>query len=175
MSGELDKLNDIIVPEPVSFWPLAPGWSVLGLVILALLIPWFIRAWRRYQGDSYRREASREAETISCLDDPQVKLTRLLDLLKRTALTAYPREQVAGLSGEAWWKFLYTKSLATKMAAGHSRDVDFSPAFIRQLNDVLYNPAAAFSEEKLIQLSDQLMHKVRVWIKQHQQIEDSYV
>lgn len=172
MSTGLENLNDIIVPEPVPFWPPAPGWTISGLILLSFLIPWLIQAWRRYQADSYRREALRQADSIHQLDDPQVQLIRLLDLLKRTALTAYPREQVAALSGEAWWTFLSSKSL-TGQAESITGEADFSPAFRQQLDDVLYNPAAARETSK--QVSEQFLRSVKAWIKQHQRVDDTDV
>jgi hypothetical protein len=83
----------------VSFWPPAPGWwIVLGiLLVVAALVAWRMRrAWVR---DAYRREALRE---VAAIGDPR----ELPALLKRVALAAYPRTEVAGLSGEHWIAFL---------------------------------------------------------------------
>lgn len=172
MSTGLENLNDIMLPEPVSFWPPAEGWIVLLLIGLSFLIPWFIRAWRRYQADSYRREALCEAEHISRVDDPQLRLIRLLDLLKRTALTVYPREEAAALSGDSWWAFLFNKTLSGQAASNIAR-AGFSPAFSQQLNELLYYPAASGNISK--QDSDLFLRKVKVWIKQHKRIEDANV
>ena len=35
--ASLDNLHDIIVPDGVGFFPPAPGWIVVGLLLLALL------------------------------------------------------------------------------------------------------------------------------------------
>ena len=55
--ASLQNLNDIVLPEAVSWWPLANGWYYLFGVLL-LLLAWFayrmIRSWRR---NGYRREA----------------------------------------------------------------------------------------------------------------------
>ena len=49
---------------------------------------------RRHRRNAYRREALRELEEADAAD--------ISAILKRTALVAFPREQVASLSGAAW-------------------------------------------------------------------------
>src|SRR6516164_6756645 len=98
----LDRLHDVVAPSPVAWWPPAPGWCwvVAGVVLLlfVLLVKLFI-AW---QHDCYRREALAEfALQEAALKDPARRaaaLPALWELLKRTALAAYPREQVAMLT-----------------------------------------------------------------------------
>ena len=174
MSTGLENLNDIIVPEPITFWPPAEGWLVLLLIGVSFFIPWLYQTWRRYQANRYRREALREAERINNLEDPKEKLILLLDLLKRTAITIYPREQVASLSGGAWLDFLTSASLRSRTAAQPDSH-ELPPEIIQQLNDVLYNPAASVSQDNLRKLSDQLFNRVKNWIKQHQRIEQTHV
>ena len=97
-STALDKLHGFYQPPPVSWIPQTLGWYVV-FGILFLLIVWLtilkIRNWRQ---DRYRREALHELASTS----PE----QLSGLLKRTALAAWPREQVASLSGEKWIGFL---------------------------------------------------------------------
>lgn len=106
--GSLAQLHDIVVPDGVNlWWPPAPGWYVLaGLVIgLAAWGLWRIR--QRRKAARYRVEALAELRMLRRhARDPQAATADLLILLKRTALAAYPRAQVAGLSGEPWWGFL---------------------------------------------------------------------
>jgi Domain of unknown function (DUF4381) len=96
----LDRLHDIIEPAPVSmWWPLAPGWWILfGIVLVAgavILIQW----WQWRKATAYRRAALKEMNTIT--DAAGVSV-----LLKRVALSAFSRSQVAHLSGPAWVDFL---------------------------------------------------------------------
>ena len=35
--GSLDRLHDIVSPPPAPWWPPAPGWYALGLIVLLLL------------------------------------------------------------------------------------------------------------------------------------------
>ena len=104
----LDLLNDIVVPPEVSWWPVAPGWYVfgaaLGLAFLALA--W--RAWKKWKQNQYRRLALQELALIRASNDGDDgdALGRIPSLLKRTALSAWPRHLVASLSGADWHQFL---------------------------------------------------------------------
>jgi hypothetical protein len=106
----LDNLRDIVAPAPIPWWPPAPGvWLLLALVVVWLvagLILWWVH-WRR---QAYRRAGLRELRDIATrLDEAPERAAALVDLaalLKRVALVAYAREQVAALSGDAWLTFL---------------------------------------------------------------------
>lgn len=97
--ASLENLHGIVEPAPVSlWWPLAPGWwAVLALLALATAIGiWrFVRARRL---NAYRRQGLAELD----ITPPQ----ELPALLKRVALSAYPRDEVAGLTGDRWIEFL---------------------------------------------------------------------
>ena len=47
--ASLDNLNDIIVPDAVGFFPLAPGWVIVILLVLALLFHFAFMAYSRYK------------------------------------------------------------------------------------------------------------------------------
>ncbi|HGG60312.1 MAG TPA: DUF4381 domain-containing protein [Gammaproteobacteria bacterium] len=103
MKPSLDDLRPLHAPEPLPWWPPAPGWWILlGLALLALAI-W---AWRRRRLRLQRlalREltllAEREAGFAHCAGEVN-------RLLKRYALVCFPRDEVAGLSGRQWLEFL---------------------------------------------------------------------
>lgn len=109
-AGSLQSLHDIVTPAAVSWWPLAPGWYAIAGLLLVIIAGAAWRSWRGYRANRYRREALHACAAIERrMADPALRWSGLADiaeLLKRVALAAYPREQVAGLTGDAWWRFL---------------------------------------------------------------------
>src|SRR6202041_1256497 len=97
VAAPLDNLHDFYQPPPPAWTPQTIGWYVVFAVI-ALLAMWMtIHTLRRWLANRYRREALRE---LALLQPEQFST-----LLKRTALSAWPRDRVASLSGDTWLKF----------------------------------------------------------------------
>ena len=146
VDGNLANLHDIVLAQPISWWPLAPGWYVLAFVIVAVVLVFAWRARRRWIARRYRRQALLELRAIqhSSLESADAA-ANLMTLLKRTALTAYPRQQVAGLSGADWWSFLdqctggekFRKQLGPATSAlvySDSPSTDATAAIVQQLS-----------------------------------------
>lgn len=108
-SDALQALRDIHLPDPVPFWPPAPGWWLLALLIVLSLvgIVWFLKHWRR---SAHRRAAMEEWRRLRrSLDQGRPSAQVIADLsilLRRAAMSRYGRRQVAGLSGASWLEFL---------------------------------------------------------------------
>jgi len=108
----LGQLVDVAMPPPPGWLPQTAGWAVLGalLVLGALWLLW--RGWRRHRANRYRREALRVIDSlrpaVASADAAQRAhaLLAMAEVLKRAALAAWPRQQVAALSGAAWAQFL---------------------------------------------------------------------
>jgi hypothetical protein len=105
----LQQLKDIHYPKPIGFWPMAKGWW-LGLLILIIIVfsfGYLVKWWHRYM---VKRQFLQELNTIQSgyIQDrePQKALSQLAILLKRVALTYYPRAEVASLYGQEWVRFL---------------------------------------------------------------------
>ena len=155
----LDRLHDIIMPAPVPWWPLAPGWYwVLGLLVVMLLAA-LITGLIHWQHNRYRREAltelARQEVALQNADLRSPALLSLAELLKRTAVTAFPREDVATLTGPKWFEFLdHTAS------GSHFRD-----AHGAMLENAIYDPrtAGVLDLWKLHSLVEAIRH----WIKFH--------
>ncbi|MGX2038666.1 DUF4381 domain-containing protein [Methylocaldum sp. MU1018] len=100
-------LRDIHLPDPIGWWPPAIGWWIVLAASLLLIAAaaWAIRRWRQ---STVAKLALRELNALHA--DPTLatteKLKRLSALLRRASLSAYPREDVAGLTGEAWLEWL---------------------------------------------------------------------
>jgi hypothetical protein len=96
----IDRLAEPLQPAPVSMAPQTAGWTVLA-VLLALVLAWLAWRWvQRWRANAYRRAALDELDAAG--DDPAA----IADILRRTALAAWPRGRVASLSGADWLHFL---------------------------------------------------------------------
>ena len=145
-SLSFDDMHDIVVSDPVSWWPLAPGWFVL-LLALTLALAWAAaKTFRHWRKNAYRREALRSLELI---EPPE-----LPELVKRVCLSAWPREQVATLSGDEWLKFL-DQSANTN---------DFSQGAGRLLLELSYNPNLSIQNDDAEY--QRLSKAVSRWIKE---------
>jgi len=98
----IGQLQEPPAPPPVSMRPETWGWAVLAMLLAAILAVLAWRAWRAWQRAAYRRAAL--AELAASGGDPG----RVAAILRRTALAAYPRADVAGLTGSGWVTFLET-------------------------------------------------------------------
>ena len=101
----LDRLHDLAVPPDIPWWPPAPGWYAV-LVLLGIALLWGTRAaWKRWRADAYRRAALREL-------DGARDAAAIAEILRRTALAAAPRQVVAGMTGTDWLQWLEQRSPA---------------------------------------------------------------
>jgi hypothetical protein len=150
----LDSLVDIVVPPAAGGWPPAPGWIVIAAALsLGGLFRLFLwgRNWRR---NAYRREAFHELDRIAASPTPET-WPDLPPLLKRTALAAWPRAEVASLSGTDWIDFLN----------GGGGSPVFTMSVGQRLTALSYEPdaAAKFSKAEF----QELVEACRAWIARH--------
>ena len=110
MNPEDLPLRDLHLPDLTGWWPLAPGWWVV-VVLLALGLGYLIRrTYRRWQYNASRRLALKRLAAISAEFEQgmsAVTLGKELSELTRRAMLAYaPREVVAGITGDEWLEWL---------------------------------------------------------------------
>lgn len=103
-------LRDLHLPDAVGWWPLAPGWWLL-IALAVIASGWLAyRAWRQRQFNAARRYAMRELALLEAdyvtHRDPVTLGHRVSELLRRAMLAYAPRQEVAGLTGEAWLRWL---------------------------------------------------------------------
>jgi hypothetical protein len=103
--SDLSNLRDIVLPPDVPLWPPAPGWWIVAAACAAAAASIAAMAMLRHRRNAYRREALRTLDGIDGLAEPAAA-RQISAVLKRAALVAYPREEVARLSGAAWLDFL---------------------------------------------------------------------
>lgn len=147
-------LRDIHLPGAPAFWPPAPGWWLLGALLLALLAWAGIAALRVRR---IRRERQRVRDALAHIEaglaqgDGAAAIADLSVLLRRHALARYPRAQVAGLTGQAWLQFLDQAGGASGFADGPGRILATAP--YQQVAPASLDAAA-------------LMTLVRQWLEQ---------
>ena len=119
-------LRDLHLPEPVGWWPLAPGWWAL-IAVAAVGLVWLLLKYRQQR----RRSAARRyaLKQLKVYADAYAKHrnavmlgSQLSELLRRTMLAYAPRDEVAGLVGEDWLAFL-----DRNLDRPHFRDGDGRP------------------------------------------------
>jgi hypothetical protein len=156
----LEKLHEILLPDPVSWMPQTAGWSaVFGLI--GVITVWRVYGrFRRFRKNRYRRIALAELEVIERkMQQPEKRRRALAEipvLLKWTALAAFPRSEVAGLSGEKWLAFL-DKTMGGK---GFTEDEG------RLLPELAYAPPPRISKLP-DETAGRLLQLARQWIKVH--------
>ena len=100
----LDRLQDIVQPQPVAWWPPAPFWYCLIALAAVWLCHGLAVAAYRWIQNAYRRQALRELALV--IDHGDRRPAAISTILKRVALVSFPPEEVASLSGDAWLRFL---------------------------------------------------------------------
>ena len=152
MKPDLSQLKDIHLPDPVSWWPPAPGWW--GLLILVIILT-VISLWlyRRYQVNRWRKYALAECSQIKkslTNESNQVQLAQHIStLLRRVAITRFPRNEVASLSGQNWIDFL-------NQSVDHKIKLDAETA-----HALLHAPYSQHSRDNILPLLNFVEH----WIK----------
>lgn len=99
-------LKDLHLPEAIGWFPPALGWWLV-VVLIPLLIGFLYWCYKRLTRKTALKTAKQLLATIknSSLDNKQ-KLAELSAWLRRVAISIAPREQTAGLTGQAWLAFL---------------------------------------------------------------------
>ncbi len=110
----LAQLKDIHLPAPSPWWELAAGWWLLLALVLILLIwglPrlrtfWIKRRNQRLLKQDMQAELQAICQAYQEHHDAHQTLADINILLKKVALTLFPKQQVASLTGKAWLDFL---------------------------------------------------------------------
>jgi len=107
------SLNDILLPQAIGIWPLAPGWWLL--LVLAIITPIIIYALLRWrQRVKQQRQPLRQAlAAIEALADQTMSpalCAALNEVLKTYCLKRQPA--AVALHGQAWGDFLRSRASA---------------------------------------------------------------
>jgi len=162
----LEQLHDVVTPPPPSWLPQTWGWAALALVLVVVATVTARRRRRRREANRYRLEALAELAALetrwneSAHADAAARastLRALPPLLKRVALAAWPREQVACLTQEPWTDWL---------RASAPPSLPLPDAATRLLDDLEYR-----SSQSLAAIGDDdaraCLAAARQWIETH--------
>ena len=126
-------LKDIHLPNTIGWWPPAPGWWLLPLLLILLILA--VRyTYRRF---SQKTAVNRAQKLLIVLRqqslEPEQTLREISALLRRTAITLDSRSHVASLYGQAWLDYL----------DANLPDAPFSQGIGRCLSDAHYRPVVS--------------------------------
>ena len=131
MDPEQIPLRDIHLPDPIGWWPLAPGWWFLIALIVAGLIYLLYRRVLKWRHNAARRlalhELKRLRQAYEAGEDALVLSKSLSELMRRSMLAYAPRDEVAGLTGEAWLRWLDRGLDGEPFSAGAGRSLESLP------------------------------------------------
>lgn len=155
LGNGMDKLHDIEGLDVISAWPLAIGWWIAiacSLLVIAIVF-WlllrilnYLRSWKR---DTYKKLDTLEQNLSSATSAETVAF--LSEYLRRIAMRRFPRRECAGLTGNAWLKWLEVHD---------PKQFDWSKKG-KMLIEVPYAPAHA---ELPVPQIKELIQAVRQWV-----------
>ena len=157
---KIHGIKEIVLPEHVSYTPQTVGWWILFGVAGLLVVWWIYRRYIKWCGNRYRRQALMELALIEQQlgREPEraSALAAISALIKRTAIEAFGRSNVAELSGQLWLEFLDRTGSTNSFSKGLGRFLqEFSYAKQETLNNM--------PKETI----DQVLALVKDWINQH--------
>lgn len=95
-------LRDVHLPPAPSVWPPAPGWWLVALALLALILLWW--AWRARARRREQRWMRTFDEALAQAQTPVEQVAAIAALLRRAARARRPGAEL--LQGPAWLAFL---------------------------------------------------------------------
>lgn len=149
----LAQLRDIHAVAQAPWWPPAPGWWILSALLLLVLVLLGRYLYKQQKNRQRRRQMLAWIDTLNDLvdpaDQPQAYLAGMNRIFKVVALTAFPEQNCAALSGPEWVSFL-----RDKLGKG------VSTAPLQALATGPFNPRPEFDAAAICELG-------RNWIKRY--------
>ena len=150
----LEQLKDITIPLQPEWWPPAPGWwllLVLGIFLLVRLVQLLKRTIDKKHPFKQARMATlaHHQAFIANTIHSEEYVEQLNQLLKRVVLHAQEGSKAASLSGQKWLNYLDDISKSTGFSAGQGN----------ALGDMRYRKN---TQSELSELHTQVLRVIRV-------------
>jgi HAMP domain-containing protein len=114
----LSQLRDIHLPATGGFWPPAPGWWLLALLLIGLVVLSTLFWIRRRQKRRWRLVARQELIRLEHdAEATSAWFNRLNTLLKQCARQCHPDARPDSLSGQVWIDFLLSTAPEDRIAS----------------------------------------------------------
>jgi hypothetical protein len=162
----LAQLSDIHLPDNVHSYPIAPGWWLLAIIVLVLIIYAVVKIRQYY----IKRKAQKTAlKRLSAATE----ISTIVTLLKWATLEYFPRDKVAHLTGDAFKAFLVTtlpskqQDKFTELSAEHFNFVYKSDSASQKTDD--------FSAAAKLWLSHALPPKKDLSMLSSSKTKDEYI
>jgi len=163
-SETMQIMKDIHLPDSLLWWPPAPGWWLLMLIGLFVMGLRHQRLKRKRQSDTSPKDSKATiSEALQLLEAIPVNpknnrqtLKEISVLLRRAAMSLYGRDNVAGLTGETWLKFLDDTGKTDAFTQGKGRMLIKQP--------YLQSNTKQSSKKQLAHNTTQLIAIIKQWL-----------
>ncbi|MEZ9144095.1 DUF4381 domain-containing protein [Vibrio sp. 10N.286.52.C3] len=150
MKQPLD-LSPVIAPDAPTWWPLAWGWWAVIITAIFLISLVFFILKRRKNNQQAKQEALSYFSNSQSQDG--LSPSKAQDIVRQAALSYFPREKIAGLSGDDWLKFLDAQLAKPLFVAKQS-----------QWQQALYQDVALMNDEQK-KAQQQLVNDCETWLR----------
>lgn len=154
------QLKDIHLPESPGFWPLAPGWWIL-LILLMIIGVWLVFAvlrkikQRKYQQKIIDQYAVLETSLLEKPDNERI--AAINTFLRQLAINKYPRADIASLTGAKWLAFLDKSGKTQNFSKGAGRiliDAPYQSVNLHNFNNAEFIPLIRAWVKKVVAQSN---------------------
>ncbi len=138
------------MPEAIGWWPPAMGWWLVAILapLLIFLLIWLYKRLTRKTAIKTAKKILAQIKHDKTLDNCR-KVAELSVLVRRVAISVAPREQTAGLTGQAWLAYLDSSVKGSPFSEGVGRHLSDAPYRKLQLADADIPPLFSLCEDWL--------------------------
>jgi len=152
----LSQLRDVRPPTDIGWWPIAPGWWMLGIFVVISLVSIIYFSRKKYQKNAWRRQALASFIELKAryLDSPSAaSISEINSLLKRAIASANSDNTYLSKTGESW-----AKTLTNPMNIEIQTTIILNDEVIKLLSFDQYRKTS-------IQLDLSSLNSIEKWIK----------